>query len=80
MTSFNTWLYLSFLLFSLCESLDDDPDDIANLFENLSGNFADVVQYNRYNRESDAKNVTLDVLCDIMTADDKHFSKKSAVC
>lgn len=69
----------SFLLRSLCEPLDSDPDDIANLFENLSGNFAEVVQYNKDNRESDTKNVTIDVLCDIMTDGTGKYSRKSAV-
>lgn len=51
----------------LCDELENDRDDIANLFENLAGNFADVVQYNKDNRDSGTRNLTVDVVCDVMT-------------
>lgn len=59
-------------LFRLCDPVEksiNSPDDIANLFESLAGNFAGVVQYNKDNRigkSQKLKNVTIDVVCDIM--------------
>ena len=44
---------------------------MSNLFEALIGNFEDIVQYNRDNRAFEGSkhdNVTIDTLCDIMTA------------
>lgn len=53
--------------FQLCEILKNDADDIANLFQNLAGNFAEVVQYNKDNRASNFSEITIDEVCDIMT-------------
>jgi len=59
--------------FRLCDPIEGaigNPDDIANLYETLSGNFAGVVQYNKDNRIGSnvkAANITIDVLCNIMT-------------
>jgi|688.fasta_scaffold623650_1 hypothetical protein len=55
-------------LFSLCDPLDvTNKLDVANLFETLAGNFEGVVQYNKDNREFKGANITIDVLCDMMT-------------
>lgn len=59
-------------LFRLCDPVEksiNSPNDIANFFESLAGNFAGVVQYNKDNRigkSTTLKNVTIDVVCDIM--------------
>lgn len=54
-------------LFQLCDPIDPSNElDMANLFENLAGNFEGVVQYNRDNREK-GTNITIDDLCDVMT-------------
>lgn len=59
-------------LFRLCDPIEksiNSPNDIANLFETLAGNFAGIVQYNKDNRigkSAKLKNVTIDVVCDIM--------------
>ena len=56
-------------LLRLCDPLDSSSElDVANLFENLAGNFEGVVQYNKDNRlSSKGANITVDVLCDVMT-------------
>lgn len=60
-------------LFNLCTPIEqsiNSTNDISNFFETLAGNFAGVVQYNKDNRigkSAKAKNVTIDVICDIMT-------------
>lgn len=60
-------------LFNLCTPIEqsiNNTNDISNFFETLAGNFAGVVQYNKDNRigkSAKAKNVTIDVICDIMT-------------
>lgn len=56
-------------LLRLCDRLDPFSQlDVANLFESLAGNFEGVVQYNKDNRISArGANVTIDVLCDVMT-------------
>ena len=56
-------------LLRLCDPLDPSNElDVANLFENLAGNFEGVVQYNKDNRISaKGANITIDVLCDMMT-------------
>lgn len=58
-------------LFRLCDPLDvRNGLDVANLFETLAGNFEGVVQYNKDNREfkgSKGTNITIDVLCNMMT-------------
>lgn len=59
--------------FKLCDPVEksvDNPNDIANLYETLSGNFAGVVQYNKDNRVGGSQkvlNITIDSVCDIMT-------------
>lgn len=59
--------YIVFLHFSrLCTKLENNPDDISSLFANLADNFAGVVQYNKDNRESDTKLITIGKICDIM--------------
>ncbi|XP_065349861.1 putative serine protease K12H4.7 [Cloeon dipterum] len=58
-------------LFNLCDSVvDSSKNDISNLYETLAGNFAGVVQYNKDNRQFEGAigaNITIDVVCDIMT-------------
>ncbi|XP_019872170.1 putative serine protease K12H4.7 [Aethina tumida] len=59
-------------LFKLCDPVEksiDNQKDIANLFESLAGNFANVAQYNKDNRigKNKAGKITIDMLCDIMT-------------
>ncbi|ESO86391.1 hypothetical protein LOTGIDRAFT_195134 [Lottia gigantea] len=58
-------------MFKLCDDIDiENKLDIANLFSNLANNFEEVVQYNKDNRGFEGgvgANITLDVLCDIMT-------------
>lgn len=54
-------------LFKLCSGLESNTDDISSFFADLADNFAGVVQYNRDNRESDTKSITIETLCDIMT-------------
>ncbi|XP_062136951.1 putative serine protease K12H4.7 [Drosophila sulfurigaster albostrigata] len=53
--------------FKTCTPLKDsieNPLDIASFFENIAGNFAGVVQYNKDN--SPHATVTIDEICDIM--------------
>ncbi|ALC43759.1 CG9953 [Drosophila busckii] len=53
--------------FKTCTPLKDSIEnqlDIASFFENLAGNFAGVVQYNKDNRPN--ANVTIDDLCVVM--------------
>lgn len=56
--------------FRLCSPLDgSNKQDVANLFSTLTGNFEDVVQYNRDNRDFEGvkgTNITIDTVCDIM--------------
>ncbi|XP_065205171.1 putative serine protease K12H4.7 [Planococcus citri] len=54
-------------LFQLCGKLENNPDDISSFFAGLADNFAGVVQYNRDNRESETKSITIETLCNIMT-------------
>ncbi|XP_012279543.1 putative serine protease K12H4.7 [Orussus abietinus] len=53
--------------FNLCDPLDPahtKPKDVANFYETLAGNFAEVVQYNKDNRNSTKKlNHTIDDVC-----------------
>lgn len=54
--------------YQLCDPVEksiDNPLDIANLYENIAGNFAGVVQYNKDNRGTN--HVSIDDLCVIMT-------------
>ncbi|XP_013419073.1 putative serine protease K12H4.7 [Lingula anatina] len=58
--------------FRLCDNLDGaSPNDIANLFSTLAGNFEGVVQYNKDNRAFEGAvgtNITIDTLCGLMAA------------
>lgn len=58
-------------LFNLCDDINPTiPEDIANLYSTLAGNFMGVVQYNRDNRAFEGAlgtNITTDTLCGIMT-------------
>ncbi|KAJ8962948.1 hypothetical protein NQ314_005665 [Rhamnusium bicolor] len=60
-------------IFRLCDPIENSIEntlDISNLFETLAGNFAGVAQYNKDNRigkSSKGANITIDILCDIMT-------------
>lgn len=63
--------YLTFFkCFRLCDPLDkENKKDVSNFFNVLSGNIADVVQYNKDNRLSEDSNsslITIDTICDIM--------------
>lgn len=41
--------------------------DISNLYETLASNFADIVQYNKDNRQSSqTANITIETVCDIL--------------
>lgn len=64
--------------FRLCDPLHNtNKKDIANLFETLSGNFAEIVQYNKDNRfykNPERSSVTLESLCDIMVDKSIKFS------
>lgn len=54
--------------YQLCDPVEksvENPMDISNLYENLAGDFAGVVQYNKDNRDNN--NVSIDDLCDLMT-------------
>lgn len=57
-------------LFELCEPLDkDNINDVATFANDLSGNFAGVVQYNKDNRAFEGAigtNITIRTLCGIM--------------
>lgn len=59
-----------FWYFRLCDPLDkSNRKDVANLFESLADNFAEIVQYNKDNRHytrPERSSVTLETLCDIM--------------
>lgn len=54
----------------MCDCLDkNNKKDVANLFESLADNFAEIVQYNknnRYYKNPERSYVTLETLCDIM--------------
>lgn len=56
--------------FRLCDPLDKHNEkDVANLFDSLAGNFAEIVQYNKDNKfylNPERSVVTLETLCDIM--------------
>lgn len=58
--------------FKLCTPIQEsinNPNDIANFFETLSGNFAGVVQYNKDNRKGKypkVPKITIDTLCNVM--------------
>jgi pimeloyl-ACP methyl ester carboxylesterase len=64
--------------FRLCDDIDlSNKNDIANLFANLAGNFENVVQYNKDNRAFEGAigtNITIDVLCAIMSDTSKGSS------
>ncbi|XP_046852436.1 putative serine protease K12H4.7 [Xenia sp. Carnegie-2017] len=57
-------------MFRLCDSLENNDDDIFNFAASTAGNFMGVVQYNKDNRKFEGaagSNVTIDVLCSIMS-------------
>lgn len=59
-------------IFRLCDPLSDNNDDISNFAQSAAGNFMGVVQYNKDNRKFEGAvgtNVTIDVLCKIMSND-----------
>ncbi|XP_011495298.1 PREDICTED: putative serine protease K12H4.7 [Ceratosolen solmsi marchali] len=59
-------------LFNFCDPIDSgrtSQKDIANLYETLAGNFAEVVQYNRDNRNESS--ITIDTLCNIIIDEKK---------
>jgi hypothetical protein len=54
--------------FQLCDPIEksiENPLDIANLYENIAGDFAGVVQYNKDKR--DGATISIDDICDLMT-------------
>lgn len=54
-------------LFNFCDPIDPgktSQKDIANLYETLAGNFAEVVQYNKDNRNESS--VSIDTMCNIL--------------
>lgn len=57
-------------MFKLCDKIDPDNTlDKAGFFENVAGNFENVVQYNKDNRAFEGAigtNITIDTLCSIM--------------
>ena len=59
--------------FKLCDDIDPlNNQDISNLYSSLTGNFENVVQYNRDNRAFEGAigaNITIQTLCDIMTSE-----------
>ncbi|XP_011313900.1 putative serine protease K12H4.7 [Fopius arisanus] len=56
--------------FKLCTQIDPSKtkkNDISNLYEILASNFAEVVQYNKDNRDSSKfSNISIDTVCDIL--------------
>ncbi|EZA55516.1 putative serine protease F56F10.1 [Ooceraea biroi] len=58
-------------IFKLCDPIDPGYTkkvDIANLYETLASNFANIVQYNKDNRRSSrTANITIETVCDVMT-------------
>ncbi|EFN78126.1 Putative serine protease K12H4.7 [Harpegnathos saltator] len=60
--------------FRLCDPIDPGHTktiDISNLYESLASNFADIVQYNKDNRqESKTANINVDTICDVLTNDE----------
>lgn len=67
-------IYYCFI-FRLCDPIDPSGtkrNDISNLYETLANNFAEVVQYNKDNRQSSKiKNYTIDTICDILVNETK---------
>lgn len=56
----------------MCDPIDSGHTtlkDISNFYENLAGNFAEVVQYNKDNREQ--SHYSIDDICDVLE-DDKN--------
>lgn len=55
---------------SLCDPIDSShskPNDIANFYETLASEFAEIVQYNKDNRIGATKKIyTIDDVCDIL--------------
>ncbi|RLU19036.1 hypothetical protein DMN91_009394 [Ooceraea biroi] len=58
-------------IFKLCDPIDPGYTkkvDIANLYETLASNFANIVQYNKDNRRSSrTANITIETVCDTCT-------------
>ncbi|XP_032679651.1 putative serine protease K12H4.7 [Odontomachus brunneus] len=56
--------------FRLCDPIDPGhtkTTDIANLYDSLASNIANIVQYNKDNRQdSGTVNITIDTICDIL--------------
>ncbi|XP_046734543.1 putative serine protease K12H4.7 [Diprion similis] len=56
--------------FKFCDPIDPGHtknNDIANMYESLASNFAEVVQYNKDNRKSSkTANITIDTICNIL--------------
>lgn len=71
------WNLLS-KLFRLCSPFDGtDTRDTSNLLESLVGNFEDVIQYNKDNREFEGvttANITINDLCNIMDSQGGNLS------
>lgn len=62
----------NFLNYRFCEPIDSgktSQKDITNLYESLANNFADVVQYNKDNRNGST--ITIDNVCDILVDEKK---------
>ncbi|EZA47726.1 Putative serine protease K12H4.7 [Ooceraea biroi] len=55
-------------MFNLCDPIDSKKKvDVANLYETLAGNLANIVQYNKDNRQnSRTANITIKTICDVM--------------
>jgi hypothetical protein len=63
---------MSFKYFSFCNPIDSgktSQKDIANLYETIAGNFAEVVQYNKDNRNESS--TSIDTLCSILVDEKK---------
>lgn len=65
--------FIQLFFHRLCDPIDPGhtkTTDISNLYESLASNFADIVQYNKDNRqESQTVNITVDTICDVLVND-----------
>jgi len=62
-------------LFNLCPAFGDatpDPKDVQNFYDNVMGNFMYTVQYGGDNVAYFANDLTVKVVCDMMTANNGH--------
>lgn len=60
-------MLINFWSFRFCDPIDTGKTtqkDISNLYESLAENFADVVQYNKDNRNGSS--ITIDNVCDVL--------------